>query len=73
MRIWKDKWLPSPITFRVVSPVNVLAEDARVSELIDYKKKEWKKDLVESLFLPHEATSICYLPLSHRLPEDRFM
>ncbi|KAK9283595.1 hypothetical protein L1049_011844 [Liquidambar formosana] len=71
--IWKNKWLPSPTTFRVVTPLNTLVKDVWVSELIDYEKKEWKKDLVESIFMPHEAIAICHLPLSHRLPEDQFM
>lgn len=45
----------------------------RVSELIDYDSKAWRKDLVESIFLPHEVATICQIPLSHRLPEDRLM
>lgn len=39
--IWKDKWLPTPTTFRVVSLRNMFAEDTWVSELIDAETKEW--------------------------------
>lgn len=35
VKIWKDKWLPTPTTYSVQSPIRILDEDARVLELID--------------------------------------
>lgn len=35
IEIWKDKWIPNPTTFKVVSPQFVLDPDAKVSELIN--------------------------------------
>ena len=36
--IWKDKWLPSPSTYEVVSLVNNIPEDSRAAVLIDEEK-----------------------------------
>ncbi|KAL0313492.1 UNVERIFIED_CONTAM: putative mitochondrial protein [Sesamum radiatum] len=33
--IWKDKWIPRPLSFQVVTTPNTLGEDAKVEELFD--------------------------------------
>ena len=48
--IWKDKWLPSPSTYEVVTLVNNIPEDSRVVELIDEEKGAWKTNLVSNVF-----------------------
>ena len=35
VKIWKDAWLPSPTTHRVLSPISVLDQNATVDSLID--------------------------------------
>jgi hypothetical protein len=35
IKIWGDRWLPTPITHSVQSPTNLLGQNALVSELID--------------------------------------
>lgn len=45
--------------------------EARVEELIDVDIGAWKNELVQRLFLPHEADAICGIALSSKLPEDR--
>nr|POE52912.1 hypothetical protein CFP56_63158 [Quercus suber] len=47
--------------------------DAKVSELIDQDNVVWKTDVVQKLFLPHEASAILGIPLSERLPSDRII
>ena len=37
---------------------------------IDSDVRAWKAGLVKEMFLPHEATSILGIPLSHRSPTD---
>ena len=69
--IWKDKWLPSPSTYEVVSPVNYKPEDSRVAELIDEEKGAWKTDLVSNVFFPHEADLIYGIALCANMPEDK--
>lgn len=72
-KIWKDNWLPSLSTLRVQSQVNILHEDAVVSALIDQDTKQWKRDLIFSIFNTFKARQITSIPLSFRLPEDTFI
>lgn len=73
IRVWEDKWLPSPSTFKVTSPRQFLHAETRVSELISYEKVAWKTQIIEAIFLPHEAKLIKIIPLSIRLPEDKLV
>lgn len=69
--IWKDKWLLSPSTYEVVSPISNMPGDSRVAALIDEEKGAWKNVLVCNVFLPHEADIICGIALSANLPVDK--
>ncbi|XP_075655055.1 uncharacterized protein LOC142625252 [Castanea sativa] len=70
IHIWEDKWLPTPTTFKVISPPSDFGDFPIVSSLIDEDTKWWKADIVYSLFLPFEANTILSIPLSYNLPED---
>jgi hypothetical protein len=50
IRIWKDKWVPSPSTFSVHSPPTFLDPNEKVSKLIDMQSKWWNVPLLESIF-----------------------
>lgn len=69
--IWADSWLPEQANFKVWSPVTILANDAKVCELIDPDTKNWRRDLVYSIFNLYEAKQIINIPISMRLPEDK--
>ena len=69
--IWKDKWVPSPLTYKVESPVSSLLEDSRVATLINEVDGTWKNELVQQVFLPHEANLICSIALSANLTGDK--
>ena len=71
IQIWKDRWLPSPSQYKVISPPSLLHHEARVNELIDVANGEWRSELVVSVFLPSEAETICGIALSAAMPEDR--
>lgn len=43
----------------------------KVFALIDKERAVWKSELVNSIFLPHEASAILAIPLSFILPKDR--
>ena len=73
IRIWGDKWLPTPSTFKIVSPRQFMHQDTRVSELIDNATASWKSSILDVLFLPHEAEMIKGIPLSSRLPADKLI
>ena len=57
----------------MVSPNTFLHVDTRVSELIDPASASWKSNVIDTLFLPHEAKIIKSIPLSVRLPEDKLI
>ena len=43
----------------------------KVSTLIDKERVVWKTELVKSIFLPHDATTILAIPLSSASPKDQ--
>ena len=45
----------------------------RVSEIISHNKAAWKTQVIDAIFLPHEAELIKSIPLSSRLPEDKLV
>ena len=71
IKIWMDKWIPTPSTYKVVSPLVGLPLEARVSELVDPNSRMWRIELVRHIFLPHEADEICSIALSFKLLEDK--
>lgn len=70
IQIWRDKWIPKPSKFQVISHRNTLPSTATVSELIDEGTREWKIDLVKSVFLPDDAQAILGIPWSNRRTKD---
>ena len=73
VRVWMDKWLPMPSTYKVTFPRLFMHEDTRVQKLIDTSKVSWNKSIVDALFLPHEAEVIKGIPVSSRLPEGKLI
>ncbi|XP_023872147.1 uncharacterized protein LOC111984763 [Quercus suber] len=71
IHIWDDKWLPTPFTYKPISPPNNTPQFPMVSSLIDPMTKWWRVNLVRATFLPFEADTILKIPLSHDLPEDK--
>jgi hypothetical protein len=51
IKIWGDRWLPTPTSFSVQSPRRVFSEDARVADLIDQDTKWWNSTLLSSVSL----------------------
>ena len=70
VRIWKDRWLPSPDSFKVTSPVGIHTGLELVSSLVDVDRRGWDAERVRNMFLPYEADLILSMPISARLPAD---
>ena len=70
VRIWKDRWIPSPELFTVTSPVGAHTGMEMVSSLVDVERRGWDVGKVKNIFLPHEAELILSIPISARLPKD---
>ncbi|XP_042944738.1 uncharacterized mitochondrial protein AtMg00310-like [Carya illinoinensis] len=71
IKIWGSKWLPSPSSFSIQSPVSVLQVDAKVEELIDKQKGEWNEERIRAIFIQNEADQILSIPLSRGFAQDK--
>ena len=60
IRIWEDRWLPNPSTFKVLSPPQVLEPTTTVSQLIDGERKWGNQNLLEQLFSKGEGGLMQY-------------
>ena len=68
VRIREDKWLPVQSNRSVISSLPSVVPETKVSSLINPELRGWNSTLMNQLFLPHETTIICSMPLSIRLP-----
>ena len=73
IHIWEDKWLPTPTTYKVISPPQPLDDFPMVLALIDEDSRRWKVDTLKFLFLPFEVETILNIPQSYSLPEDKII
>ena len=73
IHIWENKWLPTPTTYKVISPPRLFDDFPMVSALIDEATRRWKVDTLKSLFLPFEVETILNIPLNYNFPEDKII
>ena len=65
--------MPIPPSHKVITPRLFLHADTRVADLLDSEKGEWRTEVIDTVFLPHEADSIKSIPISARLPPDKLI
>jgi hypothetical protein len=70
INIWGDRWLPGQYNHCITSPPPTNTSITHVMHLIDPDLRVWKTGLIKELFLPHEATIILGIPLSHHCTTD---
>lgn len=70
VKIGNDKWLPTPMTYSIQSPRRMLAEDAKVVELIDPDTKWWNTFLIKEIFKEDKVAIIFQIPLSQYRQQD---
>ena len=70
IKIWKDRWLPSPSTYKVISPMIGLDPEATVDTLICDDSMTWNLPLLHSMFMARDVECILSIPLSKRKPSD---
>jgi hypothetical protein len=73
VKIWGDRWVPQPTTYKIQSPCISLPIDAKVAELFDPAGVGWNVQLVRSIFNKEEATLICNIPLSRYNQKDKLI
>ena len=64
VHIWEDRWIPSPTSFRVISPRAPQFEVVMVSDLLGVDKRSWDVAKVKSTLLPHEVEVVLGIPVS---------
>lgn len=48
INIWGERWIPSPTTYSIQSPVRILPSNAKVSSLIEWEKRCWNVPLLQA-------------------------
>jgi hypothetical protein len=71
IKIWGDRWLPSPTTYGIQSPVHILESEARVCDLIDQDLQWWNIPLIRAVFMEEEVEKICGTAICPRTQHDR--
>ena len=73
IRLWFDRWLPTPSRFRLTSPLIGLPIDAKVNSIINPSSNTWQADVVKQAFSLDDANTILGIPLSSKRPMDRLI
>ena len=73
IRVWRDKWIPRPSTYKVITLEMPSSNDALVCELINRETKEWGRDKIEQWFLLEDRDEILGIPLSTTSNRDRII
>ena len=69
MLIYKDNWIPQPITFKPIS-LPTLPSETTVSELITNDNR-WKEALLYEHFMQEDADAIMNIPLPRNHSKDQ--
>jgi len=71
INIWGDRWIFSPHSNSIQSPVHILNRDAKVAEIIDQDSRWWNIPLIEQIFPADIVEKICSLAISPGVEQDR--
>ena len=71
INIWEDRWLPSPSTYKVISPTVDIGDTSQVSSLIDPNTRTWRVERLQDFFLPPDVRTIIGIPLGHIPTADK--
>jgi len=73
IKVWGDKWLPTPSTFSVQSIPKRLNGNSQVADLIDQDTMRWKVEFIQAEFMEEEAQVISGIPLNPLRSEDKLI
>ena len=71
LNIWEARWLPRPMSFKVITPFNPHFALLRVGDLINKDTAEWNLEMLHKVFLPIDVEVIKDIPLSNAWPPNR--
>lgn len=72
IKIWGNKWLPIPSSFRVQSPPKILSENATVKELLTVNGG-WNPSLISEIYWEDKGKNILNIPLGKTMQEDKLL
>lgn len=64
VRLWKDAWVGSNGSGKIISPVRILDENATVDAILDNVDHCWKVDLLTDILFPIDVDRILQIPVS---------
>ena len=70
VQIWRDWWLLTLESFKVISPRTTHPNSEMMASFINLETRSWDVTKVRNTFLPHKAQVILGIPISPRLPND---
>jgi ribonuclease HI len=73
IKVWGEKWLPTPSTFSVQSVPRMLNGNSLVADLIDQDTMRWNMELIQAEFMEEEAQVISSIPLNPLKSEDKLI
>ena len=73
IHIWRDRWVPCPSTYKIITPEKQLPQGQWVKNLLKRDSNEWDVPLVRQTFLSQDADAILSIPLSASGAQDRMV
>ena len=73
IHIWDDRWLPTPTTYKVISPRKDFGDFLIVSALIDQDTRRWRTDILNRVFLGFEVEKILSILIPYYPQEDQLI
>ncbi|KAL0438767.1 UNVERIFIED_CONTAM: hypothetical protein Slati_2359700 [Sesamum latifolium] len=68
VRIWKDRWIPLPLSFQIITAPNMLHPEATVAVLLD-EVGEWTEVLIRAVFRPDDVDVILGITANSESPD----
>lgn len=73
INIWGDRWIPSPSTYAIQTPIWILDSEAKVSSLTDPVTNWWNIPLINEALHAEEAIVVCNIPICLQRQKDRLV
>lgn len=73
IKVWGDKWILIPNSYKIQSPVKILTNLANVKDLMNENKMEWNNKLIADIFWEEVGKAILSIPLSVTRNEDKLI
>ena len=70
INVWRDRWLPTPKSFKVISSKSQGLMVERVEHLLGRDRRAWDINQVRNTFLPFKAKTVLGISISPSIPND---